>query len=336
MITCADTANVLVRPCPDPKFGDYQTNALMGIAKALKRNPRQVAQEVLNKLEIQDLCENVEIAGAGFLNFKLSAKAVATTLRQALEGKHLFYQRAQTPKKMVVDFSSPNVAKAMHVGHIRSTILGNSISRILKLLGHEVITDNHIGDWGTQFGKLLVGWKRELDRAALANDPLGEMERLYKKVNVEFEGSDAVKEQARAELVRLQNGDTENSAIWQEMMQLSLREFDKIYNRLGVTFDHTLGESFYNSRLKAVVKALQDSGIAEQSEGATIVAFPENLELKDHAAIIMKKDGGANYTTTDLATLEYRLETWNPDEIVYVTDARQQLHFGIQPPESFV
>ncbi|MGV3772316.1 MAG: arginine--tRNA ligase [Verrucomicrobiales bacterium] len=327
VIPGADTSNVLVRPCPDPKFGDYQTNALMGIAKSLKRNPRQVAQEVLNKLDLHDLCEKVEIAGAGFLNFTLSSHAVANTLRSALQGKHLFFQRAAKTKRIVVDFSSPNVAKAMHVGHIRSTILGNSISRILRLLGHKVVTDNHIGDWGTQFGKLLVGWKREIDRAALARDPLGEMERIYKKVNAEFEGSDEVKEQARGELVKLQNGDPDNQAIWREMMELSLEQFDQIYKRLGVTFDHVLGESFYNPRLKGVVKQLGDSGLAEQSEGATIVAFPENEELKDHPAIILKKDGGANYTTTDLATLEYRIETWQPDEIVYVTDSRQQLHF---------
>jgi arginyl-tRNA synthetase len=248
-------------------------------------------------------------------------------LRESAGGAHLFYSAAERPRTIVVDFSSPNVAKAMHVGHIRSTILGDAISRILRLLGHKVITDNHIGDWGTQFGKLLVGWKRELNEAALAEDPLGEMERLYKKVNTEFEQREEVAALSRHELVKLQNGDGENIAIWKRMIELSLREFDKIYGRMGVTFDHVLGESYYNTALKGIVQRLREIGLAQESEGATVVFFEEIPELKGQPAIIQKSDGGANYTTTDLATLSYRLETWKPDEIVYVTDARQQLHF---------
>jgi len=226
-----------------------------------------------------------------------------------------------------VDFSSPNVAKAMHVGHIRSTILGDAISRILRLLGHKVITDNHIGDWGTQFGKLLIAWKRELNEAALEKDPLGEMERLYKLGNAEYEASEEAANRTRQELVKLQNGDAENTAIWKRMIELSLREFDKVYARLGVEFDHVLGESYYNSALKGVVQRLKETGIARESEGATAVFFEDIPELKEQPAIIQKSDGGANYTTTDLATLEYRIEMWKPEEIVYVTDGRQQLHF---------
>jgi arginyl-tRNA synthetase len=323
----ADLSTVQVRPCPDPKFGDYQSNSLMALAKERKKNPRQIATDVLAKLEVADLVEPVEIAGPGFLNFRAKPTALAELLKEAAQGKHLFYEAAAQPRTIVVDFSSPNVAKAMHVGHIRSTILGDAISRVLRLLGHKVITDNHIGDWGTQFGKLLIGWKRELNEQALENDPLAEMERLYKKVNAEFEQSEEVAAQARQELVKLQNGDPENNAIWKRMIELSLREFDKIYARLGVTFDYVLGESYYNSALKGVVQRLREVGLAQESEGATVVFFPDIPELKEQPAIIQKSDGGANYTTTDLATLNYRIETWKPDEIVYVTDSRQQLHF---------
>ena len=323
----ADLNTVQVRPCPDPKFGDYQSNSLISLAKERKKNPRQLATDVLAKLDVGELVEPVEIAGPGFLNFRAKKEALGALLKEAAQGRHLFYERVGKPRTIIVDFSSPNVAKAMHVGHIRSTILGDAISRILRLLGHKVITDNHIGDWGTQFGKLLVGWKRELNEAALAADPLSEMERLYKKVNVEFDASEEVATLARQELVKLQNGDPENTAIWKRMIELSLHAFDKIYTRMGVTFDHALGESFYNAALKGIVQRLRDVGLARESDGATVVFFEDIPELKEQPAIIQKSDGGANYTTTDLATIDYRIETWKPDDIVYVTDARQQLHF---------
>lgn len=336
----ANTASVLVRPCPDPKFGDYQSNALMSLAKERKLNPRQLATDVVAKLDVSDLCEKVEIAGAGFLNFRLKSAALAATLESAARGEPLFFEKSARPHTAVIDFSSPNVAKPMHVGHIRSTILGDSLARLLRLLGHRVITDNHIGDWGTQFGKLLVGWKTRLNRAALQADPIAEMERLYKSVNAASETDPAVLEQARQELVKLQNGDPENLAVWQEMIKLSELQFDTIYSRLGVKFDHTYGESFYNPMLKGVVQELRDKGIARESEGAICVfsdgSLPpkhdpflkqEDGEWKPHPCIIQKSDGAANYATTDLATLAYRLETWHPDEIVYVTDGRQQLHF---------
>lgn len=323
----ADLSSVLVRPCPDPKFGDYQSNSLMALAKERKRNPRQLAQEVLEKLEVSGWCEKVEIAGAGFLNFRLKGSAIAAVLRSATEGKHLFYETAQ-PRTIIIDFSSPNVAKPMHVGHIRSTILGDALSRVARLLGHKVITDNHIGDWGTQFGKLLIGWKRELDPKALETDPLGEMERLYKKANAEFEQDESTADLARQELVKLQNGDPENLAIWEKMIELSLREFEKVYKRLGVNFDFILGESYYNSALKGIVQRLREKGLATESQGAIVVFFDDVPEWKERPAIIQKSDGAANYTTTDLATIEHRVITWKPDEIIYVTDGRQQQHFA--------
>ena len=336
----ADTAGVLVRPCPDPKFGDYQSNALMALAKERKLNPRQLATEVVAKLDVAEWCEKVEIAGAGFLNFRLKTSAFAQALESAARGEHLFFQKTGKPRTAVVDFSSPNVAKPMHVGHIRSTILGDSLARALRLLGHKVVTDNHIGDWGTQFGKLLIGWKAQLDRDALKADPIGEMERIYKAVNAAGEADPGVQEQARQELVKLQNGDAENLGIWREMIALSEAQFDTIYARLGVKFDHTHGESFYNAMLKDVVRELRDKGIAKESEGAVVVfsdgSLPpkqdpflklEDGEWKPNPYLIQKSDGAANYATTDLATLAYRLKTWQPDEIAYVTDGRQQLHF---------
>jgi len=323
----ADTAGVLVRPCPDPKFGDYQTNALMALAKSRKLNPRQLAADVLKKLDLRQWCESVEIAGAGFLNFKLKLSTLAEVIAGASRGEHLFFAKAVHPRTIVVDFSSPNVAKPMHVGHIRSTILGDCLERLLRLLGHRVITDNHIGDWGTQFGKLIVGWKRHLDPSALQADPITEMERLYKLVNQASETDRGVLEEARQELVKLQQGDPENLRIWREMISLSQAQFDSIYARLGVKFDHVLGESFYNARLQGIVDELIAKGVAQESEGAIAVFFDGIPALKNHPALIRKSDGGFNYTTTDLATLQYRLETWKPDEIVYVTGGPQQLHF---------
>ncbi|NLT66100.1 MAG: arginine--tRNA ligase, partial [Acidobacteria bacterium] len=256
IVSDANLESIQIRPCPDPKFGDYQTSALMAIAKMRGENPRQFAQEVAAKLDVRQWCDKVEVAGPGFLNFTLKMSAVESMVGSAMRGEHLFFQKAGHPRTVVLDFSSPNVAKPMHVGHIRSTILGDSLARTLRLLGHRVIADNHIGDWGTQFGKLIVGWKQHLDRAALDADPIAEMERLYRLVNTACENDAAVLEQARQELVRLQSGDPENLAIWREMIALSQVQFDAIYGRLGIRFDYTYGESHYNPRLKAVVEEL--------------------------------------------------------------------------------
>ncbi len=319
----ADRSRVLVRPCADPQHGDYQSNALMGLAKQRKMNPRQLAEQVVETLDVNDWCEPVEIAGPGFLNFRLKPDALQQSLQAAMGSECPFVFPAKSPRTVVVDFSSPNVAKPMHVGHIRSTILGDTLARVLRMLGHRVVTDNHIGDWGTQFGMLLLGWKTELNEAALKQDPIAELERLYKAINAD----ESRRDEARAELVKLQSGDEENLAIWQRMIALSQEQFDQVYGRLGVTFDETLGESFYNPQLPGLVEELQGKGIAELSEGAMVVRFPGDKQLADKPAIVRKRDGAANYTTTDLATLRYRMETWSPTDIVYVTDGRQQLHF---------
>ena len=335
-----DASVVLVRPCPDPKFGDYQSNALMSLAKARKMNPRQLAENVVQKLDVSDLCEKVEIAGAGFLNFRLKNAALVQALAAAAQSEHLFYEKTAEPRTIVVDFSSPNVAKPMHIGHIRSTILGDSLARALKRLGHHVVRDNHIGDWGTQFGKLLVGWKKHLNVEALKADPISEMERLYKLINSAGEADPKVLEEARLELVKLQNGDEENLKIWREMIVLSQVQFDEIYSRLGIVFDFTFGESFYNPRLKPLVDELLEKHIARESEGAIGIFSDGSVSPKEDIflvnrdgewvpdpALIRKSDGGFNYTTTDLATIAFRLEKWQPAEIVYVVDDRQSAHF---------
>ncbi len=335
----ADVSTVLVRP-GDPKFGDYQSNALMSLAKTRKLNPRQLATDVLAKLDLASVCEKVEIAGAGFLNFRLKNSVLVESLQAAARGEHLFFEKASSPKTIVIDFSSPNVAKPMHVGHIRSTGIGDALQRTLRLLGHRVISDNHIGDWGTQFGKLLLGWKNILDRPALECDAIAELERLYKIINAECDANPARLEEAKAELVKLQAGDAENISIWQEMTALSQKQFDEIYSRLGVKFDHALGESFYNPWLGEVVNDLLAKKIARESEGAVGVFSDSSLPPKedpflvnrdgewiDDPALVRKSDGGFNYTTTDLATIDYRLKTWSPDEIVYVVDDRQSGHF---------
>jgi arginyl-tRNA synthetase len=335
----ADASVVLVRPC-DPKFGDYQSNALMSLAKARKLNPRQLATDVLAKLDLSAVCEKVEIAGAGFLNFRLKNSVLAQTLNSATRGEHLFFDKAAQPKTIVLDFSSPNVAKPMHVGHIRSTGIGDALQRTLRLLGHRVISDNHIGDWGTQFGKLLLGWKQILNRAELERDAIAELERLYKVINAECDANPLRLEEAKSELVKLQAGDAENTAIWKEMIALSQKQFDAIYGRLGVKFDFALGESFYNPWLGEVVTDLLTRGIARESEGAVGVFSDGSVPPKEDVflvnrdgewiadpALVRKSDGGFNYMTTDLATIDYRLKTWSPDEIVYVVDDRQSGHF---------
>ncbi|HYV30256.1 MAG TPA: arginine--tRNA ligase, partial [Candidatus Binatia bacterium] len=333
-------APALVHPTTNPQFGDYQANGVMAVAKARRLNPRELAQKVIAQLDPAAVPATWEIAGPGFINFRLDPAWLSRTLLATALDERLGVERAARPETIVVDFSAPNIAKPMHVGHIRSTILGDALARELRFLGHRVITDNHLGDWGTQFGMLILGWKRDLDPAGLEADALSEMERLYQRVSAECRENAATLERARQELVKLQGGDEENLRIWREMSRLSRMQFDKLYSRLGVTFDHTLGESFYNPQLKAMVEELRGKDIAQESEGAIGVfsdgSLPpkddpflktEDGELKPNPFLVQKSDGAANYGTTDLATLEYRLATWDPQEIIYVTDGRQQLHF---------
>jgi arginyl-tRNA synthetase len=316
-----------VTAAADTRFGDYQANAAMVLAKQAKANPRELAAKIADYFEADNICEKPEIAGPGFLNFRLKPEWVSQQLRHLTGDARCGVPTTEHPRRIIIDFSSPNIAKPMHVGHIRSTILGDALARIARFVGHEVVTDNHLGDWGTQFGKVLYGWKHLLDRAALERDPIAEMTRLYREVNVLEQTDPAVHKNAREELVKLQQGDPENRAIWQQLVDLSWAEFEDIYQRLGVRFDERLGESFYDPALAALVDKLLNEGIAQISEGAACIFFPDIPSLADKPCLIRKSDGGFLYATTDLATIEYRVERWDPHAVWYVTGAPQQLHF---------
>lgn len=311
----------------DARFGDYQTNAALVLAKQRGENPRALAEKIIPHLDVAELVEPPQIAGAGFINFTLRTDVVAARAMELLQDERLGVARTNSPRRIVIDFGSPNVAKPMHVGHIRSTVLGDSLARIASFLGHEVIRDNHIGDWGTQFGMVIYGWKNFLDRDALARDPIGELVRIYKETNERATADPAVREAAREELVKLQAGEKENFSIWQECVALSMKEFERAYEILEVHYDIQRGESFYNDRLAAVVDRLLKSGLAEISEGAVCVFFRDIPELAERPAIIRKRDGGYNYATSDVATVDYRINDLKADTVWIVTGAPQQLHF---------
>ncbi len=316
-----------VVPATDARFGDYQTNAALILAKQRGENPRQLAQQIIDQLDVAEWSAPPTIAGAGFINFTILPKALAAKAAELLQDDRLGVPLAERRHKIVIDFGSPNVAKPMHVGHVRSTVLGDALARIASFLGHEVIRDNHIGDWGTQFGMVIYGWKNLLDRAALARDPIAELVRVYKAANELGAADPAVREACREELVRLQAGDAENLRIWNECVALSLKEFEAAYEILGIHYDIQRGESFYSDRLPAIVERLCASGLAERSEGAICVFFRDIPELADKPCLIQKRDGGFNYATTDIATVDYRIRDLDADTVWIVTGAPQQLHF---------
>ncbi|MDB6003752.1 MAG: args: arginine--trna ligase [Prosthecobacter sp.] len=324
----------------DTRFGDYQSNAAMILAKQLKTNPRALAEQIKAALQVDDLCEKITVDGPGFLNLTLSATALAQRLSVIVKDDHLGVPQVEKAKTIVVDFSAPNIAKPMHVGHIRSTFIGDSLARVARFIGHKVITDNHVGDWGTQFGMIIHGWKTQLDQAKLKADPIHELVSVYKAVNAAAKADEAVLELCKGELVKLQQGDAENLGIWKECVRLTLEQLEKVYGALDIKFDHYLGESFYNDALAPLVAEMLNQGIATISEGATVVfsngsVKPENDpflirdkdEWKPAPCIIRKGDGGYLYATTDLATIDYRVKEWQADEIWYVVGAPQQLHF---------
>jgi len=314
-------------PATDPRFGDYQTNAALVLGKQRGENPRVVAEKIVSQLEVGDLCEPPVIAGAGFINFTLRPSAVAAKTVEVLRDERLGVAEAKSPRRIVIDFGSPNVAKPMHVGHIRSTVLGDALARIAQFLGHEVIRDNHIGDWGTQFGMVIYGWKNLLDRQALQRAPLAEIVRLYKETNERATEDPQVREACRQELIKLQAGDRENLDIWNECVAFSMQDFEHVYELIDIHYDIQCGESFYHDRLPGVVERLLKSGIAEISEGAVVVFFRDVPELADKPLIIRKRDGGFNYATTDLATIDYRIKELKADVVWYVVGAPQILHF---------
>ncbi len=393
----------MIRPSQDPKFGDYQANFAMPLGKQLGRPPREVAATVAGRLKIDDLCDPPEVAGPGFINLRLKDSCLANQLKRSLTDERLAIAPVASPRKFVVDFSAPNVAKPMHVGHIRSTVIGDAVARTLRFLGHQVITDNHLGDWGTQFGMILYGYRHFVNAETYRTMPVDELGRLYRLVGqlVDYHQTqadvprlnqqvtdqkalvaqlaartpgvdkaaekEATKTRRRAEAklheleeeltslrtklaaidgdpqlsqlagehanirqavleetARLHAGDGENLRLWREFLPSCLAELNKTYDRLGVTFDRTLGESFYHDRLASVVDEFCRLGLARESDGA-ICVFLDGFETP---MIIRKQDGAYLYATTDLATIRYRMKEWGPDAILYVVDHRQGLHFN--------
>jgi arginyl-tRNA synthetase len=394
----------MVLSAQDPKFGDYQANLAMPLGKRLGKPPREIAAELVRLADVADLCEPPEVAGPGFINLRLKDDWLAQQIPIAsADGERIGVPAVKRPRTIVLDYSSPNVAKPMHVGHIRSTVIGDALCRILKVLGHRTISDNHLGDWGTQFGMIIYGYKHFLDRAALAKKPVDELTRLYKLVNTLVEYHDTCNEKIPAlekrmgdgqreletlrgaaappdpkeakqaakrirqlegqlaelqselnalnakvdaieddptmrelavehadigervlrETVLLHSGDPTNVELWRQFLPACLLEIDIVYKRLGVKFDHTLGESIYQDRLRGVVKDLGEKGIARESDGAICVF----LDGYDVPMIVQKQDGAFLYATTDLATIQYRMNAWQPDAMLYVVDHRQSLHF---------
>lgn len=326
-----ETAADMVRQTQDPKHGDYQANCAMSLKKVLNKNPRDIAQEIVARMDLGDMLQAPQIAGPGFINFRFQENWLAEQLQKMAADDRLGVACVAEPKTIVIDFSSPNVAKPLHVGHLRSTIIGDCLNRLFRFLGHKVITDNHLGDWGTQFGMILYGYKNFLDKEAFDRNPVQELARLYKKVRQLMAAEEdlpkgeptPVTDAAREETAKLHAGDAENRRLWWMFMPYCLAEIDEIYRRLDVKSDHTLGESFYHERLPSVVEQLEKKGVAEESQGAVVIFLGE----KEPPALVRKSDGAFTYATSDLATIQYRMEQWHPDEILYVVDFRQTLHF---------
>ena len=341
----------LIRRSQEPKFGDYQANMAMPLGKRLHRPPREVAAQIISRLALADLCETPEIAGPGFINLRLKDAWLVERLTAAVADPRLGIAPAARPRTFVIDFSAPNVAKPMHVGHIRSTVIGDALCRVLRFQGHSVISDNHIGDWGTQFGMILYGWRHFRDEEAFRQNPVEELARLYRLVRRVMDHQEAAKKASvgepgeapavdgeiaqlsaqhpginaavQAETAKLHAGDADNRRLWEQFLPFCEDEINRVYGRLGVKFDHTLGESFYEDRLGPLVDELLERGIARPSEGAVCIF----LEGQKVPMIVRKKDGAFLYGTTDLATIRYRMETWHPDAVLYVVDHRQSLHF---------
>jgi len=319
-----DFSLVRVLPATDPKFGDYQCNDALKLAKKMKMNPREVAAKVVAALD-KAAFEKVEIAGPGFLNLTVSTDWLNARLGELAAAEKCGIPQRGAGKKVVIDYSSPNAAKQMHIGHIRSTVIGCAIDRIFRALGYTVVADNHLGDWGTQFGILIKGYRECLTDDERAHLTVATLEKCYVLSAAKAKEADGVwKDACRAELVKLQQGDADNLALWKKFIDISIGEFERMYRKLGVKFDTYRGESYYNPMMPGVVEKLRQLGLAEESEGALIV----NLDAeKLGVAIVRKSDGGYNYTTSDLACVESRVADYDPERIIYVTDDRQQLHF---------
>ncbi len=321
----------LLAPTNNPKFGDYQSNVAMSLAKPLQQKPRDIATQIVNSLEVGDISQPPEIAGPGFINIRLTSAYLIEQLQQIQASDRLGIESADPPQRVVVDFSSPNIAKEMHVGHLRSTIIGDCLARILEFRGHDVLRLNHVGDWGTQFG-MLVAYLREVCPEAIAGDSaldLGDLVAFYKQAKKRFDEDENFQTKARQEVVKLQSGDEESVRGWKFLCEQSRQEFQVIYDLLDVKLSER-GESFYNPLLSQVVEDLDKLGLLETDQGAKCVFLEgfTNRSGDPQPLIVQKSDGGYNYATTDLAALRYRVEQDGADRIIYVTDAGQATHFA--------
>ena len=313
----------------DATNGDYQSNQAFRLAKQLRNSPRNIAEQLRDALPDHPAVASVDVAGPGFLNFRLADTWLGQAIEEQAEDPHLGCAQRGEGSTVVIDFSSPNIAKRMHVGHLRSTVIGAALYNLHAFVGYRVIGDNHIVDWGTQFGKLIVAWHRWRDEEQIHADPIGELQRIYTEFARTAEDEPALIELARAETAKLQTGDAENLALWKGFISLSVAEFNRVYDRMGINFDVTLGESFYRDQLVSLVDELIDNGLAEEDDGAIVVRFTEDdgKNLSKTPMLVRKRDGAALYATTDLATIRHRQATWDPARVLYVTDARQQHHF---------
>ncbi|MGD8501087.1 MAG: arginine--tRNA ligase [Phycisphaerales bacterium] len=330
----------IVKLATDPKFGDYQANGVMALAKQMKTDPRKLAAAVVKNLDLSDICEPPEIAGPGFINLRLKADFLANRLLEIYkDAANLATEKTVKPRNIVVDFSCPNIAKQMHVGHLRSTIIGDCICRMLEFLGHRVIRQNHIGDWGTQFGMLCALFDKKLSsmtggingKAVSSQEILGELEAFYREAKEKFDSDKQFANTARHAIAGLHSGDGIWRAYWESIVEYSKRHYEVIYSELSVTLKDAdvRGESSYNEDLPRVVEELKSKLLATESDGAVCV-FPEGFKNKEGDPlpfIIQKSDGAYLYATTDLAALRYRVQELKADSIIYVTDARQKLHF---------
>lgn len=326
----ANTDPILV-PTSNPKFGDFQSNVAMSLAKPLGKAPRAIAEQIVQNLDLTDICEPPAIAGPGFINLTLKTSYLEDQLAGMQADSRLGVERVKAPQRVIVDFSSPNIAKEMHVGHLRSTIIGDCIARILEFQGHDVLRLNHVGDWGTQFG-MLITYLREVAPEALTTADaidLGDLVAFYKKAKQRFDEDEAFRDASRLEVVKLQSGDEDSRRAWQLLCDQSRREFQVIYDLLDINVTER-GESFYNPLLPDVVTDLEKLGLLQEDQGAQCVFLEgfTNKEGNPLPLIIQKTDGGYNYATTDLAALRYRIQQDHVNRIIYVTDAGQANHFA--------
>ena len=314
-------------------FGDYQANGVMGAAKKLKTNPRELATKVVEALDLTGIAEKVELAGPGFINIHLAKDWLAEQLNNISTDANLGVSQAEVPQNVVVDYSAPNLAKEMHVGHLRSTIIGDAVVRALEFRGEHVIRQNHMGDWGTQFGMLLAHLSDKLASNEVAETALADLENFYREAKVRFDDEEGFADRARDYVVKLQSGEAQCAVLWQQFIDISIAHSEDIYKKLNVTLARKdiMGESAYNDDLSNVIDELMAQKIAVEDQGAKVVFINEmaNKDGDPSVFIVQKSGGGYLYATTDLSACRYRVGELKADRIIIFTDARQALHLSL-------